>query len=381
MIRLSHVLWLVVWLGLAFYLALTLWLGLVGLVYPYQLDYGEGIVLWFAQQIYHGQAIYKSLTVFPFASSNYPPVAMLLSAALMPILGEGYASGRLLNFAAMLITAALIYRIVQAETKNRNAGALAALFFLGSPYIYHWSPLDRVDLIGLAFAFGGVYFVWEFSRQSSGNAAEWNSAAEQIAKRIGSKPIANSIHRVFTWLSRRFPIDGVLSLYLVLATCSFLLALYTKQTLMAAPAAAFFALWMRNRRQAILFAVELGAIGGAIFLVIDYLTAGGFYLGLIESNASLFLFDQLTAQLITFVTTFPVLLLLAVWSWIQRVRAKQIGVLEWYAVAAIAMVVLAGRIGAWENYFFEAIAIACVFAGIAVRGQPSVVARPPTTDR
>ena len=66
--RFTRVLWLAVWLGLAVYLALTLWLGVSGLTYPYQLDYGEGIVLWFAQQIYHGQPIYKSLTTFPFAS-------------------------------------------------------------------------------------------------------------------------------------------------------------------------------------------------------------------------------------------------------------------------------------------------------------------------
>ncbi|MBI5031863.1 MAG: glycosyltransferase family 39 protein [Chloroflexi bacterium] len=325
MIRISSVLWLLVWLGLVFYLGLTLWLGMSGLVYAYQLDYGEGIVLWFAQQIYHGQPIYKSLTDFPFASSNYPPVAMLLSAALMPIFGEGYASGRLLNFVSMLIVAVLIYRIVQAETKNRNASVLAALFFLGSPYIYHWSPLDRVDLIGLAFTFGGVYFVWEYLRPPT---------------------------------TDRRPL-----LFLAFGVLCFLFALYTKQTLMAGPAAAFLALWMRNRRQAILFAVVLGAIGGALFLVINFLTAGGFYLGLIESNVSLFLVDQLVAQLITFATTFPILLLLALWSWIQRVRAKPIGVLEWYAVAAIAMLSLAGRIGAWENYFFEAIAILCTFLG------------------
>src|SRR5919108_4480246 len=41
MIRLFRALWLGVWLGLAFYAVLTLWLGLSGLVFPYQLDYGE----------------------------------------------------------------------------------------------------------------------------------------------------------------------------------------------------------------------------------------------------------------------------------------------------------------------------------------------------
>jgi hypothetical protein len=40
--------------------------------------------------------------------------------------------------------------------------------------------------------------------------------------------------------------------------------------------------------------------------------------------------------------------------------------LEWYGVTAFAMLVLAGRIGAWENYFFEALAVACVFLGFQI---------------
>lgn len=323
---LARFLWLCVWLGLAFYLVLTLWLGLTGLVYPYQLDYGEGIVLWFAQQLAHGQTIYKGLSDFPYASNNYPPVAMLLSAALMPIFGDGYASGRLLNLASALIIAGLIFRIVQTETRSRSFAAIAALFFLGSPYVYHWIPLFRVDLMGLAFAVGGIYVVWRWEQPAAGNRQRLDTAG------------------------------------LLLATACFLLALYTKHTLFAAPAAAFFSLWMRNKRTAIFFALALGAVGGAIYLLLDSVTRGGFTFGLLESNATIFLPDQLSALLKNFALTFPILLLLALWFWLERVRAKRFGVLEWYAVTAFAALVLAGRVGAWENYFFEAIAITCVFA-------------------
>src|SRR5512142_2579063 len=133
LVVLARILWSLVWLGLCIYLLLTLWLGLTGLVYPYQLDYGEGIVLWFARQIAHGQSIYKGLTGFPYASSNYPPVSMVLSAALMPVLGEGYAGGRLLNFASALVVAGLMYRIVRLRTHRRWIGVIAALLFAGSP--------------------------------------------------------------------------------------------------------------------------------------------------------------------------------------------------------------------------------------------------------
>jgi len=320
---LARFLWWLVGFGLLAYLVLTLWLGLAGLVYPYQLDYGEGIVLWFAQQLAHGQPIYKRLADFPYAASNYPPVALLLSAMLMPILGEGYVSGRLLNLGSALIVAALIFRIVHAETHRRTVAALVALFFLGSPYVYHWIPLFRVDLLGLLFAFAGIYFVWK-RRQTSD-------------------------HRQQT-------------LYFSLFTFCFLLALYTKHTLFAAPVAAFFALWMQNRKDALVLALTLGGIGGALYLAFDYATRGGFTLGLIESNATLFLFDQLIALLKNFFATFAILILLAAWTLIDRARTQRWGVIEWYAITAFAALGMAGRVGAWENYFFEAVAVICVLS-------------------
>jgi hypothetical protein len=328
----SRLLWLAVWSGLALYLAFTLWLGCAGLVYPYQLDYGEGIVLWFAQEIARGHAIYKPLADFPFASSNYPPVAMLLAAILMPIFGDGYLAGRLLNFASALIVAVLIFRIVRAETRDHHAAILASFFFLGSPYIFHWIPLFRVDLIGLAFTFTALYFAWKREQN----------------------PITNASRESRITNYERFARITIFSL----------LALYTKHTLFAAPLAIFLALFRRDRRAAIQFALTLGASGGAIYLALDALTGGGFSAGLIESNATVFLFDQLIALLKNFVTTFPVLILLAVGSWLARVR--RFGVLELYALISFVALAMSGRVGAWENYFFEAIAIACVFAGFQI---------------
>ncbi len=322
----TRVLWIGIAGALGMYGARTLWLGWAGLTYPYQLDYGEGIVLWFAQQLARGETIYKGLEGLPYASSNYPPLAMLLSAALMPLFGDGYAGGRLLNFAAALIVAALIYAIVRVETGARRAGLVAALFFLAAPYIYHWVPLFRADLLGLGFAFAGVYFVWRWERAETAN-------------------------------SRFHP-----GIYFFLFTCCFLLALYTKHTLFAAPVAAFFALALRDKRRALGFAVALGASGGAIYLALDWLTRGGFTFGLIESNATVFLLEQLIALLTNFALTFPILIALAAWRWGARVRAKKIGVLEIYAVLSFAALAMAGRVGAWENYFFEAIAILCVLA-------------------
>lgn len=320
-----RLIWFAIWSTLAAYAALTLWLGILGLTYPYQLDYGEGIVLWFARELAQGHSIY---TRDCCASSNYPPLALILSALLMPIFGDGYVAGRLLNFSAAILVAGLIYRIVSTETRDSRAAALAALFFIGSPYIYHWVPLFRADLLGLGFSFAGIYFVWR---------------------------------RQQTTDTRRQKV------YFALFTFTFLLALFTKQTLIAAPAAAFIALFRTDKRTAILFALALGIIGASIYLAIDIATRGGFTFGLIDSNATVFLPDQLFDLLKTFTLTFAPLLFVALWEWVRRVRLGSFGILEAYAVTVTLTLLFAGRVGAWENYFFEAIAITCVFASFKLK--------------
>ncbi len=321
--------WLLVWAGVIICASLTLWLGLAGVSYPYQLDYGEGIVLWFAQQLLHGHSIYKGLTGFPYASSNYPPLSMLLAALLMPILGEGYAAGRLLNLSAGFVVSTLIYRIVAAETRDRRTGFLAALFFFGAPYVYHWIPLFRADLLGLCFAFAGIYVVWKAQR------------------------LRNSTRSAL--------------LHLAAAILFFTLALYTKHTLFAAPAATFASLWATNRRRAALaFGTLLGTMGGVLYLVLDAITHGGFTFGLLTSNATVFMPDQLIRLLENFAATFPVLLALAGIGFAKRVQNKTTSVLDWYLITSLGALVMAGRTGAWENYFFETIASSTVLAGMAL---------------
>ena len=242
-------LWALVILGLVLYVGLTLWLSFSSIVFPYALDYGEGDVFWFTHKLAHAQNIYTPLGGPPFDSANYPPVAMLLTAALYPIFGDTLAFGRWLNLAAALVTVAFIIRWVKSETRDMRAALVAAALFFGSTFVYHWVPLYRVDLIGLAFAFAGIFCVWQWERRTSLN-------------------------------------RGSSTLYLVFAVLFFLLALYTKHSLFFAPAAATLAIFLRSRRTAVFFAVALGTLGGAIFLLLELFTRGGWSFGIIALNAT-----------------------------------------------------------------------------------------------
>jgi hypothetical protein len=328
--------WLIVF-GLGVYAALTVWLAFGGMFFPYQLDYGEGIVLWFARQLAHGQRIYFPLGE-PYATSNYPPVYLLLTALGDGLFGASYVWGRFLNFAATLLVTALIIRLVRGETRAWGAALLAGLLFFGSTFVYHWSPLLRIDMPGVACALAGIVCVWR-----------WEAGYRTHAS--GSKRAV--------WLGW--------------AILFFLVALYTKHSLVFAPFAAGVAIFLRDKRAGILFALLLGGIGGAIFLALEVLTRGGWSFGLLATNATVWTPRVFVPLVSSFVITYAGALVLGAVSWGTRVgrarrerNAERIGVLEIYAAAAMLSVALAGREGAWENYFFEAIAMTCVFAGITL---------------
>ncbi len=356
---LKRALWGGVALGLLFYLVLTLWLAVSAIFFPYQLDYGEGIVLWFTRELALGQPIYKGLEGLPYASSNYPPLGMILAAPFRILFGDSYAGGRTLNFIAAILVAALIYRLVQDESspyprpssspssKNgeewQRAGRIAALlgafFFLGSTFVYHWVPLFRVDLIGLAFTVASIFLVWRWERQVAG--FEFRVAGKRLHS---PQPFTFNL-----WLAAFF----------------FLAALYTKHSLMLAPAAAAVAIFLRNRRAGVIFALGLVLATGSIFLALDALTRGGFAFGLVTSNATLWLWTTFLYLTGNFLWCYLVLIAFALLGWVVRIRARRVGVLEIYGFAATASLAFAGRVGAWENYYFEAIFVVCLFAGIA----------------
>jgi hypothetical protein len=337
---LRRALWGGVALGLLFYLALTFWLAHTAIFFPYQLDYGEGIVLWFTRQLALGHSIYKGLDGLPYASSNYPPLGMAFAVPFRALFGDTYIGGRWLNLASAMIVTAFVYRFVREEG-TRPAAALSGLFFLGSTFVYHWVPLFRVDLIGLAFTAAGIFFVWRWQCKHD------KSRSMNHERTYGPSPPQPA------W-------------DLVVAGLFFLAAIYTKHSLVFAPTAAVFAILMRSRRTGIAFAVALGVAAGGIFIALDALTQGGFAFGLVSSNATVWLWSTFQSTTNDFLWTYLVLIAFALWGWVTHLREKRVGILEIYVFAAVVSLGLAGRVGAWENYYFEAIICVCVFAGISL---------------
>ncbi|MEW6231252.1 MAG: hypothetical protein AB1566_02930 [Chloroflexota bacterium] len=361
--NIQRLLWSAAFLILIVYLSFTLWLGLSGLLYPYQLDYGEGIMLYQANLIHQGQNIYKGMYGYPYVYANYPPLSMALSALLIPVFGVSYVTGRLFVLAAVLGTAGLAALVIGRASGSGRAAVLAALFFLGSRYVYHWVPLFRNDLLALFFSVAGVYVVWRYPR----------------------------------------------SRLCFLSVLLFNLSLYTKQSYFAAPLAAWAYLFFVNRRLALELAALTVAVGGGLFLYLDARTGGGFAFGLIYSNVNPFYLDLLAAQAMDFLRTHPVLALLGLWYlWVKlttgepslvknpRAEAGAIGVIRkldsdiqqfiqrkslstWdlYLVTGPLTMGLAGKVGAWENYFFEPLFVLSLASGLALARLEDMAAKRP----
>jgi len=339
----SRVLWVLALAGLIYLVGLTIWLGVTGLFFPYQLDYGEGFLLHFVKQWSQGEPIYKGIEGYPYVMANYAPLTIILALALTPVAGITYAAGRVWTLLAIAVLVGIIFAWVGwygfGRTRRGSARWLpavaASLIFVGSPYIYHWAPLFRVDLPGLALTVGGLFAVLlaapPRSRGGGGIQRQW-----------------------LLWL----------------AVALFVAGLYAKQSFFFAPAAALaYLFFFVDRWQAVRLAVAMALVGGGLFVLINVLSAGGFWYGLVASNVNPFLWDEFWKQQADFVGTFAILMLLAVWYVVdkfaldrERSLRDKVSPLDLYLVAAVASLWFAGKAGAWENYFFEAL-VALVLCG------------------
>ena len=159
-------------LGLARYV----WLAVAVLRFPYEVDYGEGIVWQQLRMIVGGQG-YAPLRPFPAIVFHYPPLYHLASAGMAQLSGiDQLAAGRLVSVLCTLLGAAMIGLIAAGfgpagggDDRNRLAtragGLCAALAVLGTEPVLAWSVLMRVDMLFVAFSFTGLWLSIRALRQ------------------------------------------------------------------------------------------------------------------------------------------------------------------------------------------------------------------------
>ncbi|MEA3039488.1 MAG: hypothetical protein QOE79_2001, partial [Sphingomonadales bacterium] len=124
------------------------------LLFPYELDYGEGIVWQQMVLIFQGHG-YGPIDGFPAIVFHYPPVFHAAAYGLSATGIDPLVAGRLVSLLATLACAWLVGGLAARLAEGRAArlcGAFAALVALAFWPVGYWAPLMRVDM--LAFALG-----------------------------------------------------------------------------------------------------------------------------------------------------------------------------------------------------------------------------------
>jgi hypothetical protein len=195
--------------------------------------------------------------------------------------------------------------------------------------VLHWSSLDRVDMLGLALSWGGLYAI-----------------------------------------VRRPDRRGV-----ILAALLLVAAVYTRQTYaLAAPLAALAWLLARGqRRHALGLVIMTGGLGLLLLGVLSALTGGGFFFHTVTANANEFRWELVTGNLSFMGGIMPVLLAGGLAFVVLGLRTRPAGwwLVGAYLAAAVATAFLIGKIGSDVNYLLELSAALALAAGSLVGRYPS----------
>jgi hypothetical protein len=297
---------------------------LMSVTYRYSLDYGEAPLIDQAIRLSAGENIYRpDISMPPYTIANYPPLYVLTLIPFLNWFDSPFHMARVISVIATLLSGTFISLMIYTLSKNRYAALIAATLFFASPYVMQWSGRARIDGLALAFATGALFVL-------------------------------------VRWPERRwFWIAGGLLL---------VAAAYTRQSYaLAAPLAGFAWLWTKDKRQAIALALLVSGLGIVLFLLINFLTSGGFYYNIVTANVNEFSWARLMENLgLLWRDNQIILVLSALFLLIGWRSQKSWPLLATFLVGAFMSGLTIGKIGSNINYFLELAAALALVGGVLV---------------
>jgi hypothetical protein len=294
------------------------------IVFPYQLDYGEGPILQIALEVARGRPMYPPVAQPPYIIASYEPAHYLVSALGVRLFGPGFWWGRLVSTVSVLATALFAALIVWDRTKHRFASFITGGTILAMPHFIVWATLMRVDAMALALSVVGL---WLFLR-----GARWAG----------------------------IPL--------------FSLGVFTRRTTVAAMATAYIGdAHQRGLWKAVKMLGAQVLLIAALLIGANLVTRGGMYAQLkLHTATSLgkaWTWQQLwsllwvpgnPSPLKLWPAYFAITLIAAIWSAFHR-EARVL--LLWFAFACVIFLT-GGRIGSAHNYLMEPTAVGAMMFGI-----------------
>jgi hypothetical protein len=294
---------------------------------PTEQTYGEAVVLDEVQRLNTGSALYAPASQLPLTVTAYTPAYYLVVAWLQDRVGEhGYQVGRQLSLAATIVAGVLAGACAAMAGARWTGGLLASGVFLTQNLTaLVWAPMHRVDTLALCLTLAGLLLA---ARGRTGLAAPW-----------------------------------------------FALALLTKPTYVAAPAATCLAIWS-CRRVLVRFVLLLLLSLLPALAAAQFLTDGWFAWHVVVGNAIPLDFEYFAAMAGQYASynALPVCLAAALYG-LPGLPGERL----WRAylpLTGVVTLVSIGKLGASSNYWLEltaatAICLALLVRRVATASQPT----------
>lgn len=288
-----------------------------------QVDYGEGPLLNQEVLLYHGHNIYTLGNTPPFSFGNYPPVFPLVASLLMhlPAIGVSLLAGRLTSSLAIMGSGLVVGLIVLQTTRQVLPAVLAAGILFTFSQIHDWGPYNRVDSLALF----------------------WDCCTVFVALRYAGTRKA--------WWVLPFA----------------LLTVYTRQSNVDGPLAAFAYLLWRDWRRCLAIGAAFAAAVLAAFVGLQIWSHGAFYLDTVVFNENAWNWGTVVSNWAGWARgEGRIPLRLAIAGAAAGLFGR--GRLIWpvWLGASIALFATIGKVGSSINYFFPMEAAVAAAAGIFV---------------
>lgn len=322
--------------------------------YPFQWDYGEGIV-WQQAVLIPGPRMYSNSQDLPFIVFHYPPLYYLLARAALWFQPDFLSAGRLVSSLSTGLIAISVAGLVWVSARRPGrpiaraefAIALAAgLLVLCLHAVRNWGILMRVDMAAIAFGMMGLV--------------------------------------VSAWANGRFW-GTAIALLLCVAS------VFTKQTQLPVGVAVFVVALLRNPRGALGAAALAGIFGLGALGLMQGLTEGGFLHNIVgyninnfaprhaywvfwpERSSFPFMALMLTAGGATLLGLYPqnrtdsrlraIGQLLLRFRLADRATTARATLLLYFTLASL-MLFTAFKSGAYFNYLLDWLCVGCVLVGV-----------------
>lgn len=307
---------------------------LLALQYAAPLDGQEGMALWEAALLRSGRGLYLPVVPSYFVSAPYPPLHPLLLALFgHSVTPHIFWAGRVISLIAALLTAFCGFGLVRHTTGSKLAGVAAGVLILAFAPIQLWALRIKPDMVGLALTIGGLWLVARWQGENS------------VTDSSGS---ARSSDR---W--------GLPSATLVAAACAFVLAHFTKQTMLAGPLAAATFLALHQWRLALRWGLLYLLLLGAAWLLLDIVTHGQYTYHIWVLHKLQWSGDRFWKLASQLRDTWPLVILGCVCLWMCVRRPT---VVNAYLLWAPASLIGAGVVGSHHNHLLET-GVALALAG------------------